>query len=990
MKYLFCTAAVFSLLGSSFADVDHIGQTAHLRAEAESKQQILEKVRRADAELTENQKRFDVLYYKLDLFPDAENAVLYGNVTMRAAALAELSSAELNFLSNMTIDSVVVNNQTAAFTHQDDLLVIRLDRVYQKDESFQTRVVYHGKPQSSGFGAFGFSSYAGKPMIWTLSEPFGARNWWPCKDAPADKADSVDLRVKVPADLIVASNGRLVSIENRDGCTIYNWQERYPIVTYLVSLAVYPYVTYSDWYVTEKDSMEVQFYVFADHLKSLRANYAKTVPMIRTFAELFGEYPFIQEKYGHAEFLWGGGMEHQTITSLGGWSESLIVHELSHQWWGDMITCETFHDIWLNEGFATYSEALWWEQQYGAKALHQDMAGKIYLGEETIYVENPLTDNVFYYATTYAKASWVLHMLRHVIGDDLFFQLLHRYYDEFKFKTINTKQFCDLCERVSGQDLEPFFQQWIHGRGAPFYTILWESTPSPSGGYDLVVSIKQKQVSDTIFQMPIDLTVQTEAGEHIVTVENRLRQEIYHLHVESRPLDVILDRDNWILKQVERIAAPLISLQSFQIIDDAGATLTRLPIGAPVHLFVELRNSGVSAQTVSASIVSKDERVVVLDGMSVFGDLPLGGSADNRNRPYRLQVKPETPGGLVELTLTVSYAGGVPFDIPLLIPMGAPTLLIVDDDDGAGFEAVYQAMAQQAKVNADTWTIKTQGVPNPEALVGYRHVLWFTADDRQTSLTTAEQQVIENYLSRGGRLLLTGRHIAADLMEDGSPEDVEFCRRVLNAKFLGDQHVNYAAVGVQTDPVGKGLAVRFSNVSGNNEIEPLGDAVAVMTYLPSGQTAALRHRNPVTDGCLVFFAFGLEEIVGPKETSAAQIVSNVLSWFNTAVSNVSEDKETVPTTLVLLQNAPNPFNPTTTVRYFMTGAALLEVTVHNVLGERVKRFPAEPITPGWHSFTWDGRAENGEVAAAGLYLLTVWAKSANKTEQSSVKMIKLN
>jgi aminopeptidase N len=985
---------------TAFADVDLADPQAYLKAEAEAKQRLYQQALRVNSEVTENQKKFDVVYYKLDLFPDAAAFQLYGNVTMRARSLdAALSSAELNFMNNMTVDSVFVNDRPALFILENDLLTVQLDRSYAVGELFTTRVVYHGLPSISGYGAFAFDSHGGKPMIWTLSEPYGARNWWPCKDAPIDKADSVDIRVKVASNLIVASNGSLKSVESSGNYKIFNWQERYPIATYLVSLAIHPYSTYSDWYVNAaNDSMEVQFYVFADHLSTVRSNYAKTVSMIKTFSELFGEYPFFKEKYGHAEFTWGGGMEHQTLTSLGTWDEGIIAHELSHQWWGDMVTCEDFHHIWLNEGFATYCEALWWEQKLGSQALHQDMAGKVYLGDETIYVEDPLTEDVFYYPTTYAKGAWVLHMLRHVVGDDVFFDILHHYYDEFKFKTVTTEQFRDFCEQISGKDLHAFFQQWIYQGGVPFYSYMWESKPSTDGkGYELNVALKQVQGNGTVFQMPIDLTITTASGERTIVVENNQASQFYTLHVDEKPVDVILDRDNWILKQVKAITLPQFAFQSYIFADADGMIINKLEVGKEYKVTIQVNNSGVAAQAVSARLASLSDDVEIIDGESALGDVAFGALATNSEDAFLIRVKSDAKSRLMELQLTVSYDGGESGPFSMIIPLGTPTLLIVDDDAGATYESFYQQMTAQLRLYADTWSVDEKGAPALDVLRTYSHVVWFTGDDRTTTLTASEQQTIQAFLDSGGRLLLSGQSIGYDLVQEGEPKDLLFYTQVLHAEFVADEVPDDAAVGVQTDPVGKGLAVRFNDQWGGadnqwskSEIRPLDSAVATMMYLPSRKTAAILYHDLQTDARLAYFAFGLEGVNGPREDSAAQVVGNVIAWFDSTISEFPKPDPHYPDTFVLLQNLPNPFNPSTTIQFFTPEAAWIEVEIHNILGETVRQLYSGRQTPGWHSLTWDGTTKSGEAAASGVYFLTVSSKSENNMAVKTVKMLKLN
>jgi aminopeptidase N len=393
-------------------------------------------------------------------------------------------------------------------------------------------------------------------MIWSLSEPYGARDWWPCKDTPTDKADSVNISLEVPTGLIAASNGKLVETEIIGNWTTYHWQERYPIATYLVSVAIHPYKVFYDWYkYSPTDSMRLEYYVFPDHFDAVQTTYGLTKDMLGAMADRFGEYPFINEKYGHAEFVWGGGMEHQTITSLGRYDEGLIAHELGHQWWGDMVTCANFQHIWLNEGFATYSEALWYEKRDNdIQSLHNEMAlNRNWYGFRpgTIYVEDTTSvSSIFNGSLSYAKASWVVHMLRHVVGDSAFFNGLQEFGNRYRFKSAVTEQFQTVMEEVSGKDLESFFQRWIYGELYPIYEVVYSQSDN-----NLLIQIIQIQGSD-IFIMPIDIkATYIDESESTWVVDNSLRQQFYSLIIpDGKTIQRLeLDPDNWILKKISEI-----------------------------------------------------------------------------------------------------------------------------------------------------------------------------------------------------------------------------------------------------------------------------------------------------------------------------------------------------------------------------------------------------------------------------------------------------
>ncbi len=509
-----------------------------------------------------NQADFDVTFYDIDITIDPVGQTVTGTVTMRAEVISlTLGQAEIDLLDNMTVTSVYNGSGALGYTHSADRVTVTLDQTYSNGQTFEVTIQYTGTPSASA-GAFGFHEFpsaSGIDMIWSLSEPFGSRSWWPCKDVPTDKADSVDIAVTVPTGLIVASNGNLASVVPDTTHVTYEWEERYPIATYLVSVAIHPYTTFSHWYLpSPSDSMEVQYYVFPSHYSSVQATYALTVPMIEAFASLFGEYPFLDEKYGHAEFTWGGGMEHQTITSMGGWSEYLIAHELAHQWWGDMVTCDDFHHIWLNEGFATYSEALWSEYQYGETQYHLDMSAAKYFGAGTIYVPDTSDWNrIFHGGLSYNKGSWVLHMLRHVVGDATFSSILQAYYSDVnhQYGTATTEEFRDLCEAVSGMELDWFFQQWIYEEYYPQYSFQWSAAAAGGGSWDIALTIEQDQ-TNYIFKMPVDIEIQSATGDTTtVVVWDSLATQSFAINVPFEPSVVLLDPMQWILRTIDEPVA---------------------------------------------------------------------------------------------------------------------------------------------------------------------------------------------------------------------------------------------------------------------------------------------------------------------------------------------------------------------------------------------------------------------------------------------------
>ncbi len=500
-----------------------------------------------------NQALYDARYYALDLSLSPTTQVLTGTVTMRLTVTGgPLAQVDLDLADNMVVSSLTCAGLPASYTHAGGILNVTLDRSYDNGEDATLVIQYAGNPDGSSFG---WDSADGSPMIWTLSEAFGARTWWPCKDYPDDKADSVDVRVTVPTGLITVSNGTLRQQTDNGTQAFSWWHESHPITTYLVSLAIHPYHVYSDWYVSlAGDSTEIRFHNWQSSIPGVEQVQAKVKTMMGIFADRFGDYPFADEKYGHAEFPWGGGMEHQTCTSLGYFGESVVAHELCHQWWGDMITCATFNHVWLNEGFATYGEAIYREETEGPEAYLDEMLAAQFFGSGTIYV--PQTNDwgrIFDSNLSYNKASWIPHMLRGMMGDSTFFAALAEYRDRFEYASATTEEFQAAMEDVSGRDLDAFFQEWVYGEYFPIYQYDW-STAAAGGGWDLTLTVNQLQ-GWQLFAMPIEISVTTTAGDETFQIENAaLASEVFTLHTAGEPTSVALDPNHWILRQVN---APL-------------------------------------------------------------------------------------------------------------------------------------------------------------------------------------------------------------------------------------------------------------------------------------------------------------------------------------------------------------------------------------------------------------------------------------------------
>ncbi|MBD3381297.1 MAG: hypothetical protein GF404_03765 [candidate division Zixibacteria bacterium] len=507
-----------------------------------------------------SQWQWDALYYEISFDINFSTEILDGYVKTMGASLVEgLSTVEIDLYDNMTVDSVTTGATSLSYTHSNDIITITLDQTYDSAQTFEFYVYYNGHPTEGGFQAFAFGTHGGVDVATTLSEPYFARTWWPCKDNPSDKADSVDIIITHPDNFVCASNGLINSIvDNGDGTKTTHWDHNYPITTYLVAIGVTNYYQWREWYISEAgDSMPVDFFVYPEDQTLSETYYPVTVDMIDTLAGLFGEYPFVGEKYGMLHFDWGGAMEHQTNTSMSSnaYYESIIVHELAHQWWGDMITCENWHEIWMNEGFATYTEALWVEATEGWAFYRDYMNNMRYTQGGTIWCQDTTQVWSIFTSRVYDKGAWVLHMLRNFVGDSAFFEIIHTYYDDprYKWGDITTVEFRDLCIDVSGDDrLHEFFQDWIWGEYYPKYRFSYVYEEVNPGDYMFYLHLRQTQTtSPQVFDMPVEITINSGGPSIVETVFNDQREQDFVFYLEDQPYhpyQVYVDKDSWILR----------------------------------------------------------------------------------------------------------------------------------------------------------------------------------------------------------------------------------------------------------------------------------------------------------------------------------------------------------------------------------------------------------------------------------------------------------
>ncbi|SEJ55435.1 Peptidase family M1 [Dyadobacter sp. SG02] len=497
---------------------------------------------------------FDVKYYRCEWEVDPAVNNIKGIVTPHFVMSTAGNSITLDLSSALTVSSVQQHGSNLAFTHAADALTITLQAPLGAGTKDSVTINYQGAPPPT-FGAFVVTTHgpSATPVLWTLSEPYGSRDWWPCKNGLDDKADSLDIYITHPAAYKAASNGLLKSETAVAGAkTRTHWKHRYAIASYLVAIAVTNYNVLDNSVMIGATNVPFKTYCYPESQFTFQNGVQNTLNAMVQFSNLFGDYPFKNEKYGHVQFGWGGGMEHQTCSFMVNMGETLIAHELGHQWFGDKITCGSWQDIWLNEGFATHLASIYSEAKYPAntKITRTNEINNITsLPGGSVWVDNVNDVNrIFSSRLSYYKGSHLLYMLRWILGDATFFTAINNYINDpaLAYGYATTANLKTHLEAASGKDLTYFFNQWFTGQGYPSYQVEWY----PAGNsVQVKLSQTQSHASVSFFQLPVPLLFRN-AGtnqEKLVVLNNTLNGQVFMDNLGFEATEVIFDPDVWLI-----------------------------------------------------------------------------------------------------------------------------------------------------------------------------------------------------------------------------------------------------------------------------------------------------------------------------------------------------------------------------------------------------------------------------------------------------------
>lgn len=522
MKHFYTLIIVCLTFNTIFSQSNNIDRKGLIDSEKRSASRSI-----LDFNVNPNTLNYDLQYVRLEFDLDPTQQFVSGTMTSHFKMLANSANIYFELAKNLTVSTVKYHGQNLTFEHlTSDEIKINFPAALTAQTTDSLSITYSGVPDSTGaFASFeADTTDDGDPILATLSEPYGAKGWWPTKQSMNDKIEKMDIKVTTPAEYTVGSNGKLMSETILgNGKKLTYWQTNYPIPAYLFALGISNYTKINSTITTTGSSFPFLNYVYPGFdTPSTRASLAWTATSMQTFEDHFGLYPYRNEKYGHMQFNWGGGMEHATMTSMVNFGQGLIAHELAHQWFGDKLTCGAWNDIWLNEGFATFGEHVTYEkllmsasqfQNYLAGQISDitsDPGGSVYVPDSGLSNINRVFDG----RLTYAKGAFVLRMIKWKLGDDQFYAMLKAYQNNpaSAYGYVKTLDFRNFLSSYTGKDFTDFFNDWIYGEGYPSYQIRWTQNATSK---KLTFRVGQTRSSSTVnfFEMPLPIRVTGSGGQ---------------------------------------------------------------------------------------------------------------------------------------------------------------------------------------------------------------------------------------------------------------------------------------------------------------------------------------------------------------------------------------------------------------------------------------------------------------------------------------------
>ncbi len=911
----------------------------------------LERFERADSATG-----FDVTKYEITLAINDQTHFINGNVKAYVTAESALTGLDYNLIG-LTVSQVLVNDEAATFTHQNGILHINLSA--SAGQEITTQVFYSGVPTLSP-APYNIGMIFGGSTVFTISDPDAARYWWPCYDHPWDKA-IVDLHITMRSDWLVAANGLRDSIvDNGNGTKTHHWLGSNPMTTYLVCFTAGPYVEINQM----AGNVPIQNFVTQNQYNNALTDFSTLPAILQFFETQFGPYPF--EKYGNAtvSMTTYGAMEHQTMTTLGSQfitgnhsGELVIAHELAHQWYGNCVSFLTFKDVWLSEGFATYSEMLWVHERDGWTAACNYVNSsyhQYYINFENAYstLPNIIYDppfNYYFYPQSYEKAASVLHMLRLKIGNASFFQLIQDWVSTYHNGNAITSEFQAMAEQISGMDLEQFFQQWIYSRGLPSvqYTLL--KHPELSLG-----KVSGKSTSTTGTQFTLDIPFRANGlanGDSLIFIASPVGSATTFPLANGSPGYTVtgVDPNHWVLvRQYEQKDVVLTNcMASNQMVYLTWNSFEQIPGFAGYHVFrrsagetdfMQMTADPIGTNSYFDNTVQNGTqyfyKVCAADGegYQTFGSNTLNATPIEFPFDWGMLVVDETRDGTGSLL--------------------SPTDAMVDDFYAAALSPIPYSQ----------WDYATLGAPTLNTLSHYPLVLWHSDDFSQIQISTCEN-VLSSYLLGGGTLVISGWKVPGAFSQTFI--DTWFAGMELvydnGAVLISAQSGVYPALVPDPEkltPTWNGLlsmVYTFGNTFNN-----LYTAQMTAGAAGAGLPIAVRYDNA---GTVVLFG-------APLYYMQPEGVRGLMQQLIPELLEVSvADNSLTPPAPLSIACYPNPFSGDLTIELNRKLSQQSSLKVYNLKGQLVADIAISALVKEGNPLNWDGRDNNDKPLPAGLYLL---------------------
>lgn len=493
-----------------------------------------------------NTLNYDLQYQRMDVSIDPAVNSISGSVTSHFKPNQVMGNIYFDFTNFLTVSQVKYHGNSIPFQQLSTKEIkINFPASIPANVIDSLTIHYSGTPDPVNNTVMVGTQGNNIPVFSTLNEPYGAQDWFPTKQSLNDKIERFDFKITTPSQYSVAANGKLMSETDltATGQKLTFWRTMYPTAAYLIALSI---TNFAKQYTTiGNPPFPFVNYIYPSTAGNSGAmsNIEWTKQVMNTFETYFGPYPFRDEKYGHMEYLNGGGMEHQTMSSMIGWTKDLIAHELAHQWFGDKVTCGKWNDIWLNEGFANFGEHVANEKLIMTNTLFMNYlknqinyitsgaGGSVYVPDTGLNNINRIFDN----RLTYAKGGYALRMIKWILGDNTFYQALKDYHGrpELAYNYVKTADFNASLFQSTGKDFTEFFNDWIYGEGYPTYAIKWKQT---AGQITLYVSQTQSSPTVSFFEMPLPVKVIGTGGETAYLVLNNTFNNQYFAENISFPV----------------------------------------------------------------------------------------------------------------------------------------------------------------------------------------------------------------------------------------------------------------------------------------------------------------------------------------------------------------------------------------------------------------------------------------------------------------------